>query len=118
VTTKVIHVRDMASYLDAVYIGRAMPRRRLKASPFQNPFRVDTLGRQGAIQAFRNCLMDSPGLLSELPDLRDRALACWCRRDGEERTPDNECHGDVLIDLLSTYTDDELRAMAQESEVV
>jgi hypothetical protein len=48
-------------------------------------------------------------LLADLPELRDKALACWCRHDGEERTHANACHGDVLVELLGRYSDDELR---------
>ena len=36
----------------------------------------------------------------------------WCRHDGEARTDNNACHGDVLVHLLEAYTDDELRTMA------
>jgi len=85
-STRVVHVRD--GIPGAVYIGRSMP-------------------RQGLVNSDRR-------LLAQLPELRGKALACWCRHDGEERTPDNACHGDVLVDLLDRYTDDELRAMAQE----
>jgi hypothetical protein len=38
-----------------------------------------------------------------LPSLR--------RHDGEPPTPATACHGDVLVSLLDTYTDDEIRAM-------
>jgi hypothetical protein len=105
--TRVVHVKDNVP--GAVYIGRANGRAKLSGSPFQNPFRVDTLGRQGVIDHFRECLMGSPGLLSRLPELRGKPLACWCRHDGEERTPQNACHGDVLVELLERYSDDELR---------
>ena len=45
---------------------------------------------------------------------RDRPLACWCRHDGEARTPANACHGDVILGLLEANTDDELRTLARE----
>jgi hypothetical protein len=111
--TRVVHVKDNVP--DAVYIGRANGRAKLKGSLFQNSFRVDTLGRQEAIERFQLCLMCSSWLLTALTELRGKPLACWCRHDGEERTPENACHGDVLVDLLERYTDDELRAMAGDA---
>jgi hypothetical protein len=47
-----------------------------------------------------------------LPELRGKALACWCRHDGEEPTDDNRCHGDQLVRMLNYFTDDQLREAA------
>jgi hypothetical protein len=47
-------------------------------------------------------------------ELRGTALACWCRHDGEAPTPETACHEDVLVSLLDTYTDEEIRAMTDE----
>lgn len=114
-TTRVIHVHDMPNYPDAIYIGRAVPRRGLKASKWANPYKIDFRhNRRDVIEAYESRLVGEAvdeGMVRELPELRGKALACWCRHDGDPRTPDNECHGDVLVDLLETYTDDELRAM-------
>lgn len=112
--TRVVHVRDNIE--GAVYIGRAMPRQGLKASPFANPFRVSPVtSRQTAITRYEEHLVKHPELWSLMPDLRGRPLACWCRHNGESPTPENACHGDVLANLLRFHTDDELRAMAQEN---
>jgi hypothetical protein len=51
-------------------------------------------------------------LLAELPELRGKPLACWCRAEDDRLGADNTCHGDVLVGLLAWYSDDELRAMA------
>lgn len=117
---KVVHIND--SVPGAVYVGRAMPRRGLKASKWANPYRLGLPGVRGTgvtarrevIRRYRADLMGGPArhLLADLTELRNApALACWCRHDGEERTDDNACHADVLIDLLDRHTDDELRAM-------
>ena len=124
-TTRVVHVNDRIP--DAVYIGRAMPRRGLKGSPFANPFKIgapsfqqnglatrDMMSRRDVIERYKLWIM-APAqrhLLALLPDLRNRPIACWCRHDGEQRSGANACHADILQGLLDTYTDDELRAMA------
>jgi hypothetical protein len=101
-----------------VYVGRAMPRRGLKASPFANPFR---LPRNASAEERTACIgryvtyltNERRDLLTRLPELRSApALLCWCRHDGEEKTPYNACHGDVIAWILERFTDDELRAMA------
>ena len=111
--TRVVHVNDKVP--GAVYIGRANGRKRLPASPFANPYRLvagSAADRAAVVQLYRDGLLDyRRHLLRSLPDLRGKSLACWCRHDGEARTPDNVCHGDVLVELLESHTDDELRAM-------
>lgn len=111
-TTRVVHVNDHVD--GAVYVGRATRfRPDLKHSKWGNPFGVKRHGRDGAIFLYRQGLVSTGSipLIADLPVLRGKALACWCRRDGEERTAANACHADVLVDLLNRYTDDELRAM-------
>ena len=110
--TRVVHVRDNVP--GAVYIGRAMPRQGLKASPFANPHKIGPgVSRQTAITRYEEHLVSHRDLWAELPALRGKALACWCRHDGEAITPDTRCHGDVLANLLNTFSDDELLQMAQ-----
>jgi hypothetical protein len=126
--TRVVHVRDNVP--GAVYIGRAMPRQHIKASPFANPYMIGkvikvtwidddpqdvTLDRRFAVSLFGIHLGTRSDLIAALPDLRGKPLACWCRHDGEAYTHENECHGDVLIEWLEEHTDDELRAMAKET---
>lgn len=120
---RVVHVNDQVE--GAVYIGRANGRKRLAASPFANPFRVYGANKynsgtslESVINHYRIYLTSGDGreYLRELPELRGKPLACWCRHDGEKRTEKNACHGDVLLELLDRYTDDELREMAQRGE--
>lgn len=126
----VVHVKDNVPH--AVYIGRAMPRQGLKASKWANPHKIggkathflqkDPITREGALMGYVQDIMygDKRHLLADLPELRGKPLACWCRHDGEtfgngtDGSVDNRCHGDLLVHWLETFTDDELREMAVE----
>lgn len=111
--TRVVHVRD--GIKDAVYVGRANGRAGLKASPFLNPHTTKAFGiRSLAMMAYTEDLRFGSlrHVLADLPALRGKPLACWCRHDGEACNEDNACHADILVRLLETYTDEELRAMA------
>ncbi len=131
--TRVVHVRDNVP--GAMYVGRAMPRQRLKGSPFANPWKIGAkashwiqapdvpISREGALMAYGIEFWEPRGTLShligKLSELRGKPLACWCRNDGVPMTngdtlpgSDNRCHGDLLVHWLTVYTDDELRALA------
>jgi len=111
--TRVVHVNDNVP--GAIYIGRAVPRRGIKTSKWANPFRISAdMTRYEAIECYDAEITagSRAGLLADLPELRGKALACWCRHDGEERTVANACHGDVLVEILETYTDDELQELS------
>ena len=43
-------------------------------------------------QLYREKLLTSPLLLSQLHELKDKKLGCWCKPD--------KCHGDVLVELI------------------
>lgn len=84
-----------------VYIGRG--------SPYGNPFthlktptlashRVET--RKKAIESYQKWILTSPETMALLPPLRGKVLGCYC-------TP-QRCHGDVIVELLNMYSDDEL----------
>jgi hypothetical protein len=78
---------------DAVYVGRANPRRGLAESIFANPYRVDVDGtRAEAIEKYRSWLLGRQELLERLRDLRGRRLACWCSPE--------PCHAGVLVELV------------------
>lgn len=124
--TRVVHVNDRVE--GAVYIGRANRWNGLQRSKWANPHKIgdwasDAYGDLSEIDRTEAVLRYSYDLvvgtlrclLTDLPELRGKPIACWCRHDGEERTEANACHGDVLKDLLDQYTDDELRAMAVPS---
>ena len=104
--TQVIHVDDMANHPDAIYIGRAVSRRKLKATRWANPYHIGKDGDRAEVIAKYRKRVDKQmrtGPASTTHSLRKLAgkpLACWCRHDGEERTDDNVCHGDVLVELI------------------
>ena len=114
--TRVVHVHDKID--GAVYVGRRQPWLKLAAGPFANPYPITPAQDRAAVIArFRADLLASPKLLRLLPELRGKPLACWCRRDGEQRTADNACHADVLVELLAEHSDLELREMARRVDV-
>lgn len=88
---------------DAVYVGRASPRRGLAESAFGNPFVEGRHGtRAEVIEKYRSWLLGRQELLLRLPELRGRRLACWCKP--------LPCHGDVLVELVDA--DEVLDALA------
>ena len=79
----------------AVYVGRP--------SVWANPFDWRTLGREEAARRYRAWLRGEAyreveperraEILRRLPELRGRALMCWC--------PLHEpCHADILLELV------------------
>ena len=116
-TTRVVHVNDELP--DAIYIGRAVPRRGLPASPWACSYRAGHQGfdRRAACARFARELLDGKRRhqLADLPCLRGRPLACWCRHADEPQEPWNLCHGDVLVEILDAYTDEQLRELAQQA---
>lgn len=100
--TRVVSVRKFGGYLNlqnaikegtAVYIGRAMPRQGLKASPFGNPFRIGYDGdREQVITLYRGWIARQPKLLEQLPELKGKEIVCWCFPQA--------CHGDVIVEMV------------------
>lgn len=95
---KVIHYKDKDKYStnSQVYIGRP--------SKWGNPYthrvsrtlaqyKVNT--RQQAIEAYKEWITNRDGkyLLDYLYELKDKILVCWCKPE--------DCHGDVLAELVS-----------------
>lgn len=115
------HAKINRGHPRGTYIGRAAPRLGLPASPLHNPYRIgdphdslprgDRLTRERVLLLYEDYLRRRPFLMRKLPDLRGRVLLCWCRAIGNEPTPENACHGDVLIRLLETFSDEQLREM-------
>lgn len=88
-TTTVVNVRTDEYDL---YIGRANGRKRLKASPFANPFVIGRDGdREGVVAKYEDYLRSRPDLMARLPELRGKRLGCWCAPSA--------CHGDLLARL-------------------
>ena len=74
-----------------------MPRRRLRGSPFANPFKLGRNAsadeRAESIACYERWLMMQPALLVKLHTLAGHDLACWCAP--------LPCHCDVLLRLAN-----------------
>jgi hypothetical protein len=82
-----------------VYIGRAVSRRRLAASPWGNPFKIGRDGtREETIEKYRAYIQTRPDLLARLLELKGKVLGCWCKPE--------LCHGDVLAELADQLDED------------
>jgi hypothetical protein len=86
--TRVVHLEREPH---DIYIGRPSkwgnPFSHLKESRGQ--FRVRN--RAEAIEKYRAWIQTQPELLAALPELKEKALGCWCKP--------LPCHGDVLVEL-------------------
>lgn len=90
--TRVVHVNDPDGY--DIYIGRANPRRGLKASIWANPYKIGKDGtRDECIAKYREHITGRLDLIFRLEELQGKRLACWCHPD--------PCHGDVLVELVA-----------------
>lgn len=71
-----------------VYIGRP--------SKWGNPFVIGRDGtREEVITKYHRWLLDRPGLVDDIHDLRGKRLGCWC-----SPLP---CHGDILADMANRW---------------
>jgi hypothetical protein len=121
-TAQVIHVREMFKFPNAVYIGREYRHRGhdFAESPLRNPFTMSKGVTRADVIADYGRLVDSlfelagtgsaSGIefVNALIAARNKPLACWCRKSTAAKP---ECHGDVVLEILDRYSDDELRAM-------
>ncbi|MCL4296246.1 MAG: DUF4326 domain-containing protein [Anaerolineae bacterium] len=96
--TVVVHVDDPDGY--GVYIGRANRTRGLKASIWQNPFKVGHDGaREQCITWYEERLRallfgkEADEWQAALRALQGKRLGCWCAP--------RPCHGHVLVRLLT-----------------
>lgn len=103
----------------AVYIGREYRKHGyiLDWSPLRNIFSVRSFGRERAIEKYkemaeRNIQVGAYQFIDALIEARDKPLACWCRKSTDDAPA---CHGDVILELLNTYTDDQLRNFTKEN---
>ena len=77
-----------------LYIGRGSRQRSLSKSRYCNTFKVSEVGREMAIDKFRETLLQDRALHRSLWTLSGRRLLCHCRLH-------EKCHGDVLIQEFS-----------------
>jgi Domain of unknown function (DUF4326) len=101
-TTRVVHVNSdewrKTPEDERMYIGRAVPRRGFKSSPWANHNTITpTVTREMACDFYAEKLRwDLEGgnlALDEVMALRDMVLGCWCK---DAKHPNTACHGDAL----------------------
>lgn len=77
----------------AVYIGRAVPRYRLKASKWSNPFLIGRDGDRATVIVKYTAWLLATSLIKDIGELRGKDLVCWCAP--------KLCHGEVLVELAN-----------------
>lgn len=82
-------LRHLADAGLLVRIGRGT----VWGNPHRLPRGAGDVERAEVIAAYEQHLQDRPDLLARLPELRGRALGCWCAP--------RPCHGDVLAALAN-----------------
>ncbi len=90
--TSVINISSKEPY--DVYIGRANRWKKLKKSPYANPFKVGEDGtREEVIEKYRAWFLAQPELVEQArKELKGKILGCWCKPE--------PCHGDVIAEIL------------------
>lgn len=92
---------------DYVYIGRRVTQgsRIINGSIWGNPFTVSTNRTpKECLEAYEAHIRSSTYLMSQIPTLASKTLACWCK---SRQKPDAPCHGDVLVKLFQEYADNQ-----------
>ncbi len=91
--TVVVNMRRHAAVIEWAK-GEGLYVRIDRRSRWGNPFIIGRDGtRDDVVAAYRGHLAANPDLLERLPELRGRALGCWCAPA--------RCHGDVLAEATS-----------------
>jgi len=85
-----------------IYIGRDMSFyvKGAQKSKWHNPFNAKKYGRSECLKLFKEYMMENKQLLSELHELDGKVLGCWCKPE--------DCHGDILIELLEKSKTEQL----------
>lgn len=101
----VIHVKEMADFPDAVYVGRQNNRYGLEQSPYANPYPIGRKwgNRANVVRLYREWAKVALDRRAIYLELKDKPLACWRRRHDQPKTEDNVCHADVLLELIADY---------------
>lgn len=90
---KIVSIKSDLPY--DIYCGRSNKHYNLIESKWHNPFVIGKDGdRKEVIQKYEEYIRAKPELLAQLPELKDKTLACWCDVSKEA------CHCQVLGKLL------------------
>ena len=90
-----LDVKEWSEEPGNVYIGRA--HEGVPASKWANTFKVGEHGRENALKLYKDKLLATPSLMEDIGHLAGSRLGCFC-------WPDEECHGQILINILSVTT--------------
>lgn len=90
-----------------LYVGRAVSRRSLEASPLANPFRTGPYSREETIELYRHWMLLQPRLLSSIATLAPRLLCCWCYPLA--------CHAEVIVKEARRLTTARRSRIAEEN---
>jgi len=104
INCKVAHLRkagyaSLQEFLNAspdhVYIGRDMSVYVPGAvgSKWKYPFKLKDHSIDEVLRLYEEHVLSRPDLMRDLPQLRGKTLACWCKP--------HPCHGDVLMKLAN-----------------
>lgn len=114
VNVKVKHIRPKYNNLkewmnddNNVYIGRSgvvfIDKKRYPKnnSIFCNPFKIDSNNsREEVIKKYQDYIIkkieSDPSLIHILALYKGKTLGCWCKPE--------QCHGDILVELIEKYT--------------
>ena len=101
---KKLGYRDLEHWLEDsnnIYIGRNMVYvKGANKSKWCNPFTVKKYGREQCLQLYKEYILNNPKLLSELNELKNKKLGCWCYKSNKNPALNEECHGDILMELV------------------
>lgn len=104
-SNRIVNVKSKKPY--SVYCGRANKSYNLPESKWANPYVIGRDGdRETVIVKYEEYIKGKPELLKDLPELKDKVLACWCDYPAEN------CHCSVLLKLL-----EEIEAQKPEEPV-
>jgi len=85
-----------------IYIGRNLVYvKGATKSKWCNPYTVKKYGRERCLELYREHITNNKKLMSELFELKNKILGCWCYKSKENPKLDESCHGDILIELVN-----------------
>lgn len=106
------------------YVGRAVPHKGLRASPYANPFRVgrdgdhETVTRRFLVWMLYSDDERARWIFAHVHELRGKRIGCWCAPPGGVTAADKpwRCHAQVLAALADGEREAVLAWLADGAE--
>lgn len=102
--TTLINMRNNPTDEVDFYIGDKTDSTNFEVSQFRNPFDKAEKGRDGAVTHymiyFYRRYLSEVEFRESVHGLEGKTLGCWCYP--------RRCHGEVIVDLLNRYVEDDL----------